>query len=159
MIQVVDFNTWSRIINGNRKESMLDHVYLNNFEIFDSVYFENSIFGDHVLVILKLVTKKAPHINCSALKRNWSNYSVSLLNSTLLPMIVTVHDTLYHMRPITYSRTYYTNLHSPKNVGVLPYYHINRRPKQDSNHRLQSPSLLEFEMTPLQTKPPRLVHV
>ena len=92
MIQVVDFNTWSRIINGNRKESMLDHVYLNNFDIFDSVYFENPVFGDHVLVILKLATKKAPHINCSALKRNWFNYSVSLLNSTLLPMLVTVHD-------------------------------------------------------------------
>ena len=30
------------------------------------------------------------------------------------------------------------------------------RPKRDSIHRLQSPTLLEFELTPLQTRPPRL---
>ena len=52
LIQVVDFNTWSRIINGNRKQPLLDHVYLNNHEIFESVHFKNPIFGDHVLVIV-----------------------------------------------------------------------------------------------------------
>ena len=46
-IQVVDFCTWSRTINGVKKESMLDHVYLNNFENFNSVYFKNPVFGDH----------------------------------------------------------------------------------------------------------------
>ena len=33
---------------------MLDHVYLDNLENFNSVYYENSIFGDHVLVIAEL---------------------------------------------------------------------------------------------------------
>ena len=38
LIQVVDFNTWSRTVKGIKKESMLDHVYLNNFSTFVSVY-------------------------------------------------------------------------------------------------------------------------
>ena len=48
LIQVVDFNTWSRTIKGVRKESMLDHVYLNNYGTFNSVHFETPVFGDHV---------------------------------------------------------------------------------------------------------------
>ena len=31
LYQLVSFNTWSRIIKGIKKESMLDHVYVNNF--------------------------------------------------------------------------------------------------------------------------------
>ena len=37
LIQVVDFNTWTRTINGTRKESLLDHVYLNNISTFESL--------------------------------------------------------------------------------------------------------------------------
>ena len=54
LLQVVDFNTWSRTINGIKKESLLDHVYIINLETFDSIYQENLIFGDHLLVIVKL---------------------------------------------------------------------------------------------------------
>ena len=30
LIQLVDFTTWSRTINGIRKESLLDHVYTDD---------------------------------------------------------------------------------------------------------------------------------
>ena len=68
----VDFNTWTRTINGNKKESMLDHVYLDNLENFNSVYFENPVFGNHVLVVVEL--NKITNSNLCVLKRNWSNY-------------------------------------------------------------------------------------
>ena len=31
--QIVNFTTWSRIINGITKESLLDHVYTNDITI------------------------------------------------------------------------------------------------------------------------------
>ena len=31
LTQIVTFNTWSRTIKGIKKESLLDHVYVNNF--------------------------------------------------------------------------------------------------------------------------------
>ena len=35
LLQVVDFNTWSRTINGIKKESLLDHVYIDCFAEFE----------------------------------------------------------------------------------------------------------------------------
>ena len=59
--QVVDFKTWSRTINGTKKESLLDHVYINNLATFCSVYFETPVFGDHVLVITELCLVRSTH--------------------------------------------------------------------------------------------------
>ena len=33
LTQLVSFNTWSRTINGVRKESLLDHVYVNEVSL------------------------------------------------------------------------------------------------------------------------------
>ena len=30
LIQLVNFNTWSRTVNGVRKESLLDHIYVDD---------------------------------------------------------------------------------------------------------------------------------
>ena len=37
LLQLVNFNTWSRNINGVRKQSCLDHIYLNCIETIVSV--------------------------------------------------------------------------------------------------------------------------
>ena len=37
LLQLVNFNTWSRNINGIRKQSCLDHIYLNCIETIVSV--------------------------------------------------------------------------------------------------------------------------
>ena len=74
LLQVVDFNTWSRTINGIKKESLLDHAYIDNLETFDSIYHENPIFGDHLLVIVKLTIKNL-HAPNDPLMRNWSRYT------------------------------------------------------------------------------------
>ena len=54
LIQLVDFNTWSRNINGTKKESLLDHVYVNNSACIVNVNFTTPTFGDHVLVMVEV---------------------------------------------------------------------------------------------------------
>ena len=83
LVQVVDFNTWSCTVKGIKKESLLDHVYLNNYSIFSSVYFETPIFGDHALVITKLCLKSVPNNDNISLKRKWSDYSTQKLRDLL----------------------------------------------------------------------------
>ena len=72
--QIVDFCTWSRTINGIRKESLLDHVYVNNPAVINTVTFETPLFGDHVLILVNL---NMSHIasNLVLQKRNWPCYS------------------------------------------------------------------------------------
>ena len=57
MIQIVNFNTWSRNINGIRKESLLDQVYVNNSATVINLNFTTPTFGDHVLVKVKVSLK------------------------------------------------------------------------------------------------------
>ena len=65
LLQLVDFNAWSRTINGVKKESLLDHIYSNNCESVDSVYYKTPVIGDHQLVILKLSSLTLQSMNNS----------------------------------------------------------------------------------------------
>ena len=49
LLQVVNFNTWSRVIYGIKKESCLDHIYVNCNEIIESLNHFTPTFGDHLL--------------------------------------------------------------------------------------------------------------
>ena len=82
LTQVVNFPTWSRTINGIRKESLLDHVYVKDTTTIKNVHFKVPTFGDHVLLI---VTLKIDSITASKTpsKRNWSAYSKEILLSSL----------------------------------------------------------------------------
>ena len=53
--QLVEFSTWTRTINGVRKESILDHIYTDNDTLINEVTFKVPIFGDHNLVIAKYI--------------------------------------------------------------------------------------------------------
>ena len=88
LIQVVDFNTWSRTIKGTRKESLLDHVYLNNHLTFNSIYFETPTFGDHALVMAELTLRLSNNNKNNSLHRIWSNYNAETLRALLHPPIV-----------------------------------------------------------------------
>ena len=87
LIQVVDFNTWSRTINGTKKESLLDHVYLNRVEMLDAVYFDTPLFGDHVLVILDLLIGTTDQVKSTTKKRDWRKYTSSNITNTLSNML------------------------------------------------------------------------
>ena len=54
LTQLVSFSTWSRIINGIKKESLLDHVYVRNFALVTNITFSVPVFGDHVLILVEL---------------------------------------------------------------------------------------------------------
>ena len=68
--QIVNFNTWTRTINGTKKESLLDHIYVNNPALVSEVTFITPTFGDHVLIIAMLNFTFKPTIEV-LMKRNW----------------------------------------------------------------------------------------
>ena len=78
MAQLVKFTTWTRTINGVRKESTLDHIYTDNDTLVNDVTFNVPTFGDYNLVIAKLSLKSSIN-TVSICKRNWRNYSPSTL--------------------------------------------------------------------------------
>ena len=70
-----------------QKESMLDHVYINNYATFSSVFFVTPTFGDHVLVITELHLRAVINANNSTLLRKWSDYNPTSLRTILNPII------------------------------------------------------------------------
>ena len=87
--QLVEFSTWTRTINGVRKDSILNHIYVNSPATNKSVYSEMPPFGDHVLVVANLNLKSVqPEIITQ--KRNWKNYSAYDIVATLSLLIVTL---------------------------------------------------------------------
>ena len=57
LVQIIEFTTWSRSINGNLKQSLLDHVYVTNFAMIENIDFEVPTFGDHLLIKVKVLVK------------------------------------------------------------------------------------------------------
>ena len=54
LIQIVNVPTWHRIINGNLKESTLDHVYIKNPLLVNNVVVKKPIIGDHSIITFDL---------------------------------------------------------------------------------------------------------
>jgi hypothetical protein len=80
LIQLVDFPTWSRYVRNSLKDSILDHVYINNMALISNVHSITPTFGDHLLIIIDLTLVRPAVKNIT--RRNWSNYSKqTLLNS------------------------------------------------------------------------------
>ena len=74
LIQVVNFNTWSRNINGVKKQSLLDHIYVNNLSSVRKVDHVTPTFGDHELIMIEMDFKEEKS-EILELKRNWAKYS------------------------------------------------------------------------------------
>ena len=60
---MIDFPTWSRIINNVLPESLLDHVYVTDPTMFTGVHSIKPCFGDHLLVTLSVLGSKQTLIN------------------------------------------------------------------------------------------------
>ena len=78
LVQLINFKTWTRTINGVKKESTLDHIYTDNDTLVDFVNFKVPTFGDHNLIIAKLTVKLTKN-SVSICKRNWLYYSKNFL--------------------------------------------------------------------------------
>ena len=51
-MQIVNQCTWSRVISGVFKESLLDHIYVKNYECVQNLTYFEPTFGDHKLIIV-----------------------------------------------------------------------------------------------------------
>ena len=73
LTQVVHDCTWSRVVNGSIKESILDHVYIGDATLVEGLTMINPAVGDHKLIKLNLSsTRQTPKIK---IKRDWRHYS------------------------------------------------------------------------------------
>ena len=73
LIQIIEFPTWSRIVNGVLRESTLDHVYLTDPSGCSSVESVKPCFGDHVLITITInAARNLPEITQ---RRDWRRYS------------------------------------------------------------------------------------
>ena len=81
LTQLVEFPTWSRIVNGQERSSILDHVYVTNPSKINDVTGITPYFGDHKLLCFEyLDVKIKPSI---IIKRNWTNYKKETLTRCL----------------------------------------------------------------------------
>ena len=74
LVQLVQFKTWSRTINGVIKESTLDHIYTDDATLVNDVFYKVPTFGDHKLIVAKLSIRNE-NSSVAYCKRNWRNYS------------------------------------------------------------------------------------
>ena len=81
MLQIVNFPTWSRVINGIKKESIIDHIYIKDITNVLNFYPVSPEIGDHKIIIVK-VDGSLPKPTFM-IKRNWKKYCPELLTSKL----------------------------------------------------------------------------
>ena len=82
LIQMVKFETWKRLVNGEWRSSILDHVYSNDITSIENVLPTDMPIGDHVLITIQLQDESKPEPNISY-KRNWTKYSKDQLLTEL----------------------------------------------------------------------------
>ena len=76
--QLVSEPTWERMIEGQLRNSVIDHVYTTDVTTVSKIQIQNMIFGDHKMVVVQLknVIEKEEF---KFVKRNWKNYSETKL--------------------------------------------------------------------------------
>lgn len=84
--QMVNFPTWSRIINNVKKESTLDHIYVSDPTFVNSCSSWSPLFGDHLVVAVEHTSK---NVNTTkTIYQDWRSYTptklINLLKSTNL---------------------------------------------------------------------------
>ena len=70
--QLVNFPTWSRMVNNIHKESILDHIYVTNPLSTTNIMHSKPTFGDHEIITFNydcMIPRPEKII-----KRNWVNY-------------------------------------------------------------------------------------
>ena len=73
LTQMVNFPTWSRSVNGTKRESTIDHVYASNPTLVGELFSIVPYFGDHLILCFNYHEEK-PLIKPSY-KRNWKRYN------------------------------------------------------------------------------------
>jgi len=121
IIQMVKFTTWTRVHAGTLRQSIIDHVYVDNQALVEYVEEISVTVGDHVPVMVSLVCKTKTERRTLYI-RNWKNYSKENLELELAKEDWNI---------VADSSEDYSNILENKLLGVLeniiPYeYKINR---------------------------------
>ena len=74
LVQMVEFETWRRSVNGIMRTSILDHVYTSDITLIENLKPVETIIGDHSLISMSLLNEKMAKPDIS-FRRNWSKYS------------------------------------------------------------------------------------
>ena len=77
LLQMVNFNTWSRVVNGVVRESAIDHLYCSDPSSVTDLHCCEPIFGDHKMIMFNSLTAKSRPV-CSY-KRSWIKYKKEIL--------------------------------------------------------------------------------
>ena len=81
LLQLVDFPTWSRVVNNQLRESTLDHLYCTDPSLITEVSGIKPVFGDHTMVVASIALNKPRPT--TYLRRDWRKYSREVLLSEL----------------------------------------------------------------------------
>ena len=73
LTQMVNFPTWSRCVNGTKRESTIDHVYASNPTLIGELSSIVPYFGDHLILCFNYHEEKP--ILKPLYKRNWQRYN------------------------------------------------------------------------------------
>ena len=74
LYQLVKFNTWRRIVNGELRTSLLDHVYENVHGLVENIAEISTSTSDHTPLLVDIAIKICHKVETKVV-RNWSAYS------------------------------------------------------------------------------------
>ena len=74
LIQMVEFETWKRLVNGVWRTSILDHVYTDDVMNISDLQPVETVIGDHVLIKMTL-DDEGMNEQVISYKRDWTKYS------------------------------------------------------------------------------------
>ena len=81
LVQLINFDTWSRVVGQILRSSILDHVYVQDIIIVNNISHVKPCFGDHELIVVQLCITR-PKLQ-TTIKRDWRQYSKEKLNLKL----------------------------------------------------------------------------
>ena len=81
--QIVNSSTWSRSINGNIKESILDHFYIKDVTRVVNLSLLDPEIGDHKLIVCTINMNSINPPPTTVIKRCWKTYNKDKLNAGL----------------------------------------------------------------------------
>ena len=94
--QLVNFETWHRFVNGEKRFSIIDHIYTDHPEQISNLMSTLTDIGDHMLISCEIIASKSP--KKVIMKRDWRNYSkdkliMKLKKLSTLPITNCVQET------------------------------------------------------------------
>ena len=72
LVQIIEFPTWSRVINNSLVESTIDHIYVKDPMIVEEIHSIKPIFGDHLLISITVGWGGGAKVE--SINRDWRKY-------------------------------------------------------------------------------------